>query len=59
MRPKIQQQAAPPPPVIEDTAGVQQDYQDKLRMRRGRASSILSERNQAAPMTAGKQLLGQ
>jgi hypothetical protein len=59
MRPKVSSAPAPPPPTIEDTAGAQQDYQDALRRRRGRAASILTDRNQAAPQTASKQLLGQ
>jgi hypothetical protein len=59
LRPKIQSTPAPPPPTIEDTAGAQQDYQDQLRRRKGRAASILTDRNQAPPQTAAKQLLGQ
>lgn len=59
MRPKITQAPVPAPPTIEDTAGAQQDYQDALRRRRGRAASILTDRNQAPPQTAAKQLLGQ
>ncbi|MEY2875315.1 MAG: hypothetical protein RLZZ373_2686 [Pseudomonadota bacterium] len=48
----------PPPPVIEDTAAKQQEQADLLRRRRGRASSILSQPDAAAPLTASKTLLG-
>ena len=50
---------APPPPVIEDTTAKQQEEADRLRMRKGRASSILSDKGGAAPVTASKVLLGQ
>lgn len=50
---------APTPPVIEDTQATQQDYQDALRRRRGRAASILTNpANAEAPQTASKVLLG-
>lgn len=50
---------APPPPVIEDTAAKSQEYQDMLRLRKGRAASILTDRNASqAPQTAAKVLLG-
>lgn len=49
---------APPPPVIEDTEAKSQEYQDALRRRRGRASSILTRGQQSAPTTASKVLLG-
>lgn len=48
----------PPPPAIEDTDAKDQDYQDALRRRRGRAASVLTQRDQAAPVTASKSLLG-
>lgn len=51
-------QKAPPPPTIEDTDAVRQDEADMIRRRRGRASSILTERNAAPPVTASKALLG-
>lgn len=59
LRPNVSTTPAPSPPTIEDTAGAQQDYQDQLRRRKGRAASILTERNQPAPQTASKQLLGE
>jgi len=46
-------------PVIEDTQAKMQDQADMLRRRKGRASSILTKRDAAAPTTASKQLLGQ
>ncbi len=48
----------PPPPVIEDTAAQKQQYEDQLRARRGRASSILTQGNAGTPQTASKTLLG-
>jgi hypothetical protein len=60
LRPKTPAQTpAPSPPAIEDTAAKQQEYQDMLRQRRGRASAILRQQGEAAPLTAAKQLLGQ
>jgi len=59
LRPKVSTAPAPPPPTVEDTDGAQQDYQDQLRRRKGRAASVLTERDQPAPQTASKQLLGQ
>lgn len=47
----------PPPPVVEDTDATKQEYQDMLRKRRGRASSILSKTGQPVA-TAAKTLLG-
>lgn len=58
MRPKIKSTPAPPPPVIEDTAGKQQEYEDSLRKRRGRAASTLHSGDSAPPVTASKALLG-
>jgi hypothetical protein len=53
---------APPPPVIEDTAAKAQEQADLLRQRRGRASSILTQKPGAggmqAPVTSAKELLG-
>jgi hypothetical protein len=47
-----------PPPVIEDTAGRQQDEADRIRMRKGRASAILTPGGAGTPLTAAKTLLG-
>jgi hypothetical protein len=59
LRPKVKTTAAPPPPVIEDTEAKEQEYQDMLRRRKGRASSILTSREGAGqPATASKTLLG-
>jgi hypothetical protein len=64
LAPKPQVQAAPPPPVVEDTQATQQQYQDMLRKRKGRAASVLNEGGDQgtaganAPQTASKQLLG-
>lgn len=59
LAPKAPKVQAPPPPVIEDTAAIQQEQADRLRRRRGRASSILTDGGMGAPVTASKQLLGQ
>lgn len=48
----------PPPPTIEDTEGAQQDEADRLRRRRGRAASVLTQGQAGVPQTAGKVLLG-
>lgn len=59
LRPKTPKMAEPPPPpVIEDTDAKNQDYQDALRKRRGRAASILTSREGGQPVTAAKTLLG-
>ena len=53
--------APPPPPAIEDTAAAQQDYEDQLRKRKGRAASILTERTPTGQLqqpSAAKALLG-
>lgn len=49
---------APTPPAIEDTEARRQDESDRIRMRRGRAAAILSDRSAGTPMTASKTLLG-
>jgi len=49
----------PPPPVIEDTAAKAQEQADMLRRRKGRASSILTDKGGSVPQTASKTLLGQ
>ena len=57
--PKTASAPAPAPPTIEDTDATQQDYQDMLRKRQGRAAAILTGPNGAgAPTTATKTLLG-
>lgn len=58
MSPKISAPPPPIPPVVEDTEGAKQDYQDRMRARRGRAASILTKAVQPAPQTAAKALLG-
>lgn len=58
LQPKQASTPAPAPPVLEDTAATQQQYQDKLRMRNGRASAILTGGNPGTPQTASKTLLG-
>lgn len=58
LRPKVPTQAPPPPPVVEDTDAAKQEYQDRMRQRRGRASSILTQPGQTQ-QTAAKTLLGQ
>lgn len=58
-KPNLTNPANTPPPVIEDTQAKMQDTADALRRRKGRASAILTRRDQAAPTTASKQLLGQ
>lgn len=52
---------APPPPVIEDTQTKAQDDADQMRRRQGRASTILSQGNDAStgsPAVGTKTLLG-
>ena len=58
MRPKISTPPPPIPPVVEDTEGAKQDYQDRMRNRRGRAASVLFRAGQQEPQTAAKALLG-
>lgn len=58
LRPKIKTPEPPAPPVVEDTDATKQEYEDMLRRRRGRASSILTGKDQAGPATAAKTLLG-
>lgn len=58
LQPKQSNPPAPAPPVIEDTAATQQQAADRLRMRQGRASAILTQGNPGTPQTAAKTLLG-
>lgn len=58
LQPKQTNPPAPAPPVIEDTYATQQQTADQLRMRKGRASAILTQGNPGTPMTASKTLLG-
>lgn len=61
LRPKASTPApAPPPPTMTDTEGAQQDYQDQLAKRQGRASTLLTTpQSRSTPTTASKVLLGQ
>ena len=59
LTPKRSDPTAPPPPVIENADAARQDEADRIRMRRGRASSILTGGNAGVPMTASKVLLGE
>lgn len=59
LTPKTQSAPAPAPPTLTDTSGAQQDYQDMLRKRQGRAAAILTgPQGAGAPQTATKTLLG-
>lgn len=58
LQPKQTSAPAPAPPVIEDTSAAQQQAADQLRMRKGRASAILTGGNPGTPTTAAKTLLG-
>lgn len=59
LQPKQSSAPPPAPPVIEDTSAAQQQTADMLRMRKGRASAILTPAGGVGtPMTASKTLLG-
>jgi hypothetical protein len=59
LQPKQTNPPAPAPPVLEDTGAMQQQTADQLRMRKGRASAILTPAGGAGtPQTASKTLLG-
>lgn len=59
LQPKVSSQPAPAPPVLADTSATQQQYQDMLAKRQGRASAILTgPGGPGTPMTASKTLLG-
>lgn len=48
--------AAPPPPAVEDVDAKKQEYQSRLRQRRGRVAAVMNEGGTAE--TASKVLLG-
>lgn len=61
LRPKVPAAPAPPPPpIVEDTDAAKQEYQDRLRMRRGRSAAVYNDPTRPpAQQTAAKVLLGQ